>query len=249
MTFFYRRRHERRIRPGVYTTVRETEVRRNDWGRKYSQPQSGLPAPTKKVVPVPTLEIQPSLRTKGAYTACFINPNAECWHCKQPVFYYQNEHNSRVLFDELGPPWPKHACPGYSHGQNLNFPVAGLPGLDFRVLSDQELKHKESGCPSDVIATEFQERYGSKPWKIAKIVRLIKYNRQCFMKVLVVTDGAPKKLYLSCATAPRYLKEGALVSIFKRTISMFDFRTEKEVRLTVHRYRSRQALSKALLRD
>jgi hypothetical protein len=26
------------------------------------------------------------------------------------VFFYQNSFGSRVFFDELGPPWPKHPC-------------------------------------------------------------------------------------------------------------------------------------------
>ena len=26
------------------------------------------------------------------------------------MFYYENKHGSRVFFDDLGPPWPKHPC-------------------------------------------------------------------------------------------------------------------------------------------
>ncbi|PUA29283.1 MAG: hypothetical protein B0W54_01380 [Cellvibrio sp. 79] len=37
-------------------------------------------------------------------------PNATCPVCKEPVFFYKNEHGSAVFFDELGPPWPKHPC-------------------------------------------------------------------------------------------------------------------------------------------
>ena len=37
-------------------------------------------------------------------------PNARCPVCGVSVFYYQNAHGSRVFFDELGPPWPKHPC-------------------------------------------------------------------------------------------------------------------------------------------
>lgn len=37
-------------------------------------------------------------------------PNANCPECNDPVFFYQNERGSRVFFDELGPPWPKHPC-------------------------------------------------------------------------------------------------------------------------------------------
>jgi hypothetical protein len=37
-------------------------------------------------------------------------PNAKCPVCGCRVFFYQNEYGSRVFFDDLGPPWPKHAC-------------------------------------------------------------------------------------------------------------------------------------------
>ena len=37
-------------------------------------------------------------------------PNAKCPKCHISVFYYQNAFGSRVFFDQLGPPWPKHSC-------------------------------------------------------------------------------------------------------------------------------------------
>jgi hypothetical protein len=37
-------------------------------------------------------------------------PNAKCPVCWCRVFFYQNEYGSRVFFDALGPPWPKHPC-------------------------------------------------------------------------------------------------------------------------------------------
>jgi hypothetical protein len=37
-------------------------------------------------------------------------PNAACPVCGQAVYFYANEHGSRVYFNELGPPWPKHGC-------------------------------------------------------------------------------------------------------------------------------------------
>ncbi len=43
-------------------------------------------------------------------SGCFVNPNAKCPVCGDAVYFYANEHGSRVFFDELGPPWPKHPC-------------------------------------------------------------------------------------------------------------------------------------------
>lgn len=40
----------------------------------------------------------------------FTDPNALCPVCGETVFYHQNSHGSRVFFDALGWPWPKHPC-------------------------------------------------------------------------------------------------------------------------------------------
>lgn len=40
----------------------------------------------------------------------YVNPHARCPVCARPVFYYENNNGSRVYFDSLGPPWPKHLC-------------------------------------------------------------------------------------------------------------------------------------------
>lgn len=47
----------------------------------------------------------------GALTCeSFTNPNALCPVCGASVYFYQSPHGGRVFFDDLGPPWPKHAC-------------------------------------------------------------------------------------------------------------------------------------------
>ena len=42
--------------------------------------------------------------------ASYVNPNANCPVCGDPVFYYQSPYVGRVFFDDLGWPWPKHPC-------------------------------------------------------------------------------------------------------------------------------------------
>lgn len=34
-----------------------------------------------------------------------------CQFCNQRVFYYENDNGSKVFFDDVGHPWPKHNCP------------------------------------------------------------------------------------------------------------------------------------------
>ena len=40
----------------------------------------------------------------------FVNPNAKCPVCKEPVFFYQSPYGGRVFFDKLGHPCLKHPC-------------------------------------------------------------------------------------------------------------------------------------------
>lgn len=42
--------------------------------------------------------------------SCYVNPNARCPVCGASVFFYANQSGSRVYFDDLGHPWPKHPC-------------------------------------------------------------------------------------------------------------------------------------------
>ncbi len=56
-----------------------------------------------------------------ARTESWVDPHARCPVCGAEVFFYSNEFGSRVYFDDLGPPWPKHPCmdtspPGFSVG-------------------------------------------------------------------------------------------------------------------------------------
>jgi hypothetical protein len=40
----------------------------------------------------------------------YLDPNAICPVCGAAVFFYRSQHNGRVFFDSMGPPWPKHPC-------------------------------------------------------------------------------------------------------------------------------------------
>lgn len=50
------------------------------------------------------------LRALQRCTSKFVCQNALCPICGADVYFYENEFGSKVFFDELGPPWPKHPC-------------------------------------------------------------------------------------------------------------------------------------------
>lgn len=48
-----------------------------------------------------------------------------CPQCRREVYFYSNEHGSRVFFNELGPTWDKHGCT--DSGKDVDFePSSGL---------------------------------------------------------------------------------------------------------------------------
>ncbi|MBZ9864228.1 hypothetical protein LB515_02455 [Mesorhizobium sp. CA15] len=51
-----------------------------------------------------------SMRSASLDLRSLTVPNARCPVCGMSVFFYRNSHGSRVFFDDLGPPWPKHPC-------------------------------------------------------------------------------------------------------------------------------------------
>ena len=66
---------------------------------------------------------------EGSYSSCFVNPNALCPVCRAPVFFYANANGSRVFFDDLGPPWPKHGCTDRGRDYAVRVPTEDHPPL------------------------------------------------------------------------------------------------------------------------
>lgn len=53
---------------------------------------------------------RPKLHPSYRIGATYFTPNAHCPVCNAAVYFYQSPDDGRVFFDEIGPPWPKHAC-------------------------------------------------------------------------------------------------------------------------------------------
>lgn len=100
MTSFRRSGHYRTNSHGTTFWVRGHAVDRDGWGR-------GQPSIDLRPNDASRLLERYSVRT---ISGCFVNPNAHCPVCSAAVYFYANEFGSRVYFDGLGPPWPKHPC-------------------------------------------------------------------------------------------------------------------------------------------
>ena len=48
-----------------------------------------------------------------------------CQYCRASIFFFKCDHESKVFFDHLGPPWPLHGC--YCGGSGGGATGGGLP--------------------------------------------------------------------------------------------------------------------------
>ena len=78
----------------------------------------------------------------------WIEPNARCPVCGAAVFFYRNDFGSRVYFDALGPPWPKHPCMDSSTDADTASSNASLSVLAALVHNKSSLS--EPVAPTDV---------------------------------------------------------------------------------------------------
>ncbi|MFI7604672.1 hypothetical protein ACIBTV_06065 [Micromonospora sp. NPDC049366] len=103
MTTYRRRGHWRRSPGGG-----------RHWVQTHSVTRSGASRPSRQTYGSPyrrTVTARPRVpRPPRSFSERWLRPNARCPVCGASVFYYSNEHGSRVFFDEVGPPWPKHPC-------------------------------------------------------------------------------------------------------------------------------------------
>ncbi len=49
--------------------------------------------------------------THSPFCQTLVYPTS-CWYCQQDIHVLQCSCGSAVLFDDIGPPWPKHGCVG-----------------------------------------------------------------------------------------------------------------------------------------
>ncbi len=111
MSTYHRRGHYRRGPNGQQVWVSAHDVTRGG-GKKYfyTPPKQGIQSNNS------------SVSAPRSRPARWAEPNASCPVCGAPVYFYRNEAGSKVYFDEIGPPWPKHPCIDLS---GLTTPVKG----------------------------------------------------------------------------------------------------------------------------
>lgn len=223
MTRYWRNGFWRTSAQGVDHWVEGHWVERDDWDR--GSIYSYLPY---------ARECLSSFGALGSSTSRFANPNAKCPVCGEDVFFYQNEFGSRVYFDELGPPWPKHSCTdnlSYQIVKKVRGSKAVYPALRDResisYLSDRFAS--ASWDPED----EFRTKYGTKPWECWEIFRRIKGVGRTLLILSAVDED--KVMYLAAPRLPRIIKVGSIVFYKRLRLAYFDTSSMEPSEIEVER--------------
>lgn len=173
-------------------------------------------------------------RATRGYTSAFVNPNANCPVCGAEVFFYQNEHGSRVFFDELGPPWPKHPCTDNSQ----NSPATGPTAPPIRSGPEASLVQQWLRFSSLDPEQAFISRYKLSPWSAFELEGRFGGRRKSVVVMRHLSQERPRRIYLRVKNLPRMVRAGTLVFYYKGWISFFDESEMRSVELEVERLRS-----------
>jgi hypothetical protein len=142
------------------------------------------------------------LKERGAdrsWVACFVNPNASCPVCFAKVYYYENAHGSRVFFDDLGWPWPKHHC---TDRRRPPAPLAGQGGpINRRTRGEVgEILEAAQAAQFDPNAG-FRERFGRPPLDLLIVMQVARRGFENLVKAESLSPALDEPIFLSFTSA------------------------------------------------
>lgn len=161
------------------------------------------------------------LERHGAHrsrTACFVSPNASCPVCGARVFYYENAHGSRVFFDELGPPWPKHPCTDRSdqRPRQIHGPPTRRPrGIILELIdAARKVSPDRNDAPHDDPVLD--------RWTLMEAIKIDRSGWQNTVVAEFVGAPAGSSIRFTFDSADEVLKVGDIFSLRPNEISLFD---------------------------
>lgn len=237
MTTYLRDEFWRTSKYGVPHRVGAHSVERHDWARAGSgadQRSAGL------------YWLAQMCADQGV-TSRFVFPNAECPVCGASVFFYQNGYGSRVYFDELGPPWPKHPCTASDDRAGPAY--SGDSPIEPSVRKSGEMAYIEDlqnriGMERD---HEFWERYGSSPWSAFRLDGRFRTKTGTLFALSPLSSKSEKRVFLAAMRPPRSLHVGQLVFEFRNWLTYLDPTDLQPVEIEVEKIPSSNAFLDRLL--
>lgn len=216
MTVYERRGHWRTTAIGTTHWVSAHMVRRDHWDIQWLQGQFG------SAIYRASDFLRRSNVGRGAQ-GCFVNPNAKCPVCGVPVFFYQNSLGSRVYFDDLGPPWPKHPCT-----DNL-LPRRGIVHAPWKPITRRtkgEIREIiEEANKTGLLRNKRFGEYTSMEWSLVLVEEVQRSGDLNTVSGCHIESSEHQSIKFSCYSEQPLFEPGDFVSVRDREFSFFDKRT------------------------
>lgn len=223
MTTYWRNGFWRTSVNGNVHWVDGHEVDRDEWERNFTQQGNDF--------------LLRQVRAHVGTTARIVDPNAECPVCRMPVFFYQNEYGSRVFFDELGPPWPKHPCT-VTQPLDLGEGVHLIAPSSKNLRSQDEFEFIQRWAGQDG-EDAFERQYGTLRWDIAVFVTC--YSAEG-ITVLVISTANGYRYFIVDDIQKVSMTQGQLVTYFRNWVSYISPTDLQLVELKLRRAGARRIL-------
>ena len=227
MTVYWRDGFWRMGSNGTYHEVAGHWVSRDEWDRSSSGPDDYRNY---------YIEQLREARVNRNPTAALVNPNAECPVCAQPVFFFQNQFGSRVYFDDLGPPWPKHPCTDHVAKalpvEEKSFDVISPPlraKQDIREIA-RWLRYAEIDLES-----EFSTKYGLGRWTPWIVKGRFRGGRNVLLVLESADQSTSKRLFMMQKHVRRCFSVGVIVYQHRNWLMCFDLELMKHEELEFQR--------------
>ncbi len=165
------------------------------------------------------------LKRSGANSVagCYVNPNARCPRCGVPVFFYANAAGSRVYFDDLGPPWPKHPCTDNARRSILlNATQTDRPTR----RSKGEVKELLSAASTAGLSRfrSFGKRYEGE-WTLVVILAVDRRGQENRVEGEFLDSETNEAFWFTCRSETPLFEVGEFVSVNGKQISFVDRET------------------------
>jgi hypothetical protein len=150
-----------------------------------------------------------------------VNPNARCPVCNERVYYYQNAYGSRVFFNDLGWPWPKHECtdnsePSSQGRGSYHYPSEVRDQHTSRLLL-QAAHHQK---------IVFNRTRNSNGWLLGILIKVETFDGTTDARVSFLEEDRPPGRFQYAGTSP-FLKRDAIISYKGDAVSLPDHNLER----------------------
>ncbi len=144
-----------------------------------------------------------------SYSTCYVAPNAACPVCGKAVYFYANDHGSRVYFDDLGPPWPKHGCTDKGRAAQRAPHVPGAPvcrpKADIRdILETARIANLPLGLR--------RSKKRKAKWVLHLVIEVKRTGAHITVLAESISDGQNSKIKFSILSKSDVIEEGDFVS-------------------------------------